>query len=341
MPHAAPSALVRQKLSILGRRIVLAQRLNRLTVLVVSLVALNLAFFGLSLWPGLHTLGLRCALTGFSGVTLGMVVWCGYRQRRLDDRMLAALFEKRYPELDERLLSSVELAQTGEPHGGTAFIARLTHATDRQLDPLDPHAAYNLQRPVRGAIVAGCVVAAAVLLFALSPRYARFCERFFTAWSHTYAGYRLEVSPGDAVSGRGRAATVEARLTLLENDEALPTECFVVYAHDDGQPQRVRMDRASADAFLFSWPRLERNVTYRVEAGELSAGPFHLVAVEPVELAGAPRIRITPPPYVNAAPNLGDGPFTARAVQPSSHRVLFHGHAGPRDAQGPRCVRRR
>lgn len=299
MPNPTVSPLIRLKLSALGRRVVWAQRLRRAAEIVQALVAIHLGLFALWLWPGLSTLGLRLALAMFLSVGAALVAWLLLRQARarLTDRTLAALFEYRYPALGEKLLSAVELG--GVVDGGDRFVARLANDTDRQMASLDPRAAYSLRPAARGAIVAGCMLLVALVLLAASPSYVRFTARFFSAWSGPSAGYRLEVSPGDTWTARGRSATITARLFLDEADERLPSECFVVYREEGGNPQRVRMDRADADVFLFSWPNLRHDVTYHVEAGELASDPFQLAVVDAIELAKAPAVQVTPPPYVN------------------------------------------
>jgi hypothetical protein len=299
LPNLTVSPLVRQKLSALGRRVSWAQRLNSAAVLVQTLVALHLVLFALWLGIGLNTVGMRLALALFVTVGIALVAWLLRRQTRArpTDRTLASLFERRYHALGEKLLSTVELSGVSDDDAG--FITLLANDTDRQMASLDPRAAYSLRRAARGAIVAGCVLLAALVLLAASPRYARFSARLFGAWSGPGAGYRLEVSPGDTWTARGRSATVAARLFLDEADERLPADCFVVFREEGGKPQRVRMDRADADVFLFSWPNLRHDVTYHVEAGELVSEPFRLAVVDAIELAKAPDIQVTPPPYVN------------------------------------------
>ena len=58
--------------------------------------------------------------------------------------------------------------------------------------------------------------------------------------------------------------------------------------------------RADKEEFTFTLEKLTGDLTYRIEAGELTSVEYHLTAVQPIELAdGGPRIEITPPPYVN------------------------------------------
>jgi hypothetical protein len=324
--------LIQQKLAALHRRQRLVQFADLCALLASVLVVLHFLFFTLAWWPGLHTAGLRFALSIWAATALGIALWSATRWRRRDDRVLAALYEKHYPSLNEKLLSTVELAHTRDAHGTPSFIAQLADATARQLSSCAAREVRPLRRPIGTAALAFGMLIAAAAVLALSPRYARFTARFIAAWSEEYAGYTLDVSPGDGWAARGRPATVEVRLILQEDNETLPAEARIVFHETGSTPKRMLMDRAAPDAFVFSWPRLQHDVTYYVEAGELTAGPFHLKAVTPIELATAPAVHIEPPPYVNsrympAQTVNGVGPFTA--LQHGRIRVDLHFSESP------------
>jgi hypothetical protein len=315
LPLSSPavSPLVRRKLAALARRIRLARGLNRLAILTITLVALQVGCFALSLGPGLNVLGLRIALVLFATAAVGLAIGLLlYRRRRMNDRTLAALFERRYPQLGELLLTAVA---PGDGAHASPWLGPLREEADRQIAPLSPREVLPLRRSIGMALLAGGMLLGLVVLLLASPRYARFCSRFFGAWSDAAIGYRTAVAPGDACAARGRAATVAVYLVQDDPDVTLPTECVLTFHGDGEKPQRVRMD-AGADGFIYSWPRLKSDVTYRVEAGDRVAGPFQIRAVQPVELAGPPEVRLTPPRYVNvdhlpARTLMHGGPFTA------------------------------
>jgi hypothetical protein len=320
------SPLVRQQLAALDRRVALAQRVRRVSVLIAVLVVLQVGFFMVSLWPGLHTAGLRMAFTALAATAIGLTAWALYR-RRPDDRRLAALFEKRFPDLNERLLSIVELARAEDAHGHPAFITHLASSVDSLLPQCDPRQVVGLRRPMRRLLLSCALLMASFTLLG-SDRYVRFWGRLVTAWSHDYAGYYLEVSPGSGWAARGRALTIEALIVPLEDNEVLPNECTITYEAIGYAPVRATMDRAATDRFLYSWPHLQGDVSYWIEAGELKVGPFCVTAVEPVDLAGPPEVHITPPPYVNPevipAQTLADGrPFNALQFSRARLNVQF------------------
>ncbi len=104
--------------------------------------------------------------------------------RRIDAAALAAVIEERYPDLGERLSSTVELA--GAPtagHGSPQLIALLLDETAARSQPLDFHAAV----PARWAAVLSTLAVAMVLLIAtpalLWPQqYKELAQRFFRPW---------------------------------------------------------------------------------------------------------------------------------------------------------------
>jgi hypothetical protein len=275
---------------------VLARWLHCVTTLVLALIALHLALFAISLWIAFHRAEFQAAFVAITAVVIAMLVWSIVRRRRtrLDERALAALLEKHYPQLGERLLTTVQVIPEAGAH--REVVAALAEATDRQMAPLDPRGAYGIRSAWVGAARAGAA-SALVFLLLLVPPYARYCDRLIWAWSDRSPGYHLEVMPGNAWTARGRPATVSVDLVADEPDAPLPAECILIYDEAGGSPQRVRMDR-SVGSHLLSWPRFDRDIIYRIEAGEVVAGPFFLRAVEPVEVAQT-SVRVVPPPYVN------------------------------------------
>ena len=314
---ASRCPLVDEKLRRLGRRVATAHALRSAATLVLVLIPFQLACFSLSFWPGLHTFGLRTGLTLFAILAAALAAGALVRWQRIRPRTraLAALYEQSYPDLGERLVSTVELSTTRQAHGSAAFIEQLTGVTEQRAALLDPAAVYSLRGAVRKAIVAGCLLFGVAALLAVSPRYGRFSQRFFGAWGTAYAGYVIEVTPGDAWVERGKSATIAARVIPVEEDESLPSDCYVVFRSDHGiDRQRVRMDPATPGSFLHSWPKVEGAISYHVEVGELTAGVYCIDVVDRVSVSDAPIVIVTRPPYVPQPPHgwqgIGPGSFS-------------------------------
>src|SRR5262245_16852235 len=110
-PAGLPPTL-RAKLAALTRRIRLLRAVRGLCLLALALVLLLGGLFLVDVLQPLPAAVLRGALLGIAGVT-GLAVLFGLVLplcRRHDPEALAALIEQRYPELGERLTTTVELA---------------------------------------------------------------------------------------------------------------------------------------------------------------------------------------------------------------------------------------
>jgi hypothetical protein len=173
-------------------------------------------------------------------------------RRRLDTTALAALVEQRYPDLGERLTTSVELSENRDDfHGSPELIALVIAETERRTVHLPLLSAV----PVRySAGLAG--VAAAALLLAAAPavvnpgEFGRLTRRFLLAYVPVAepAPYRVEVDPGDIVTARGKTVKVSVRLVPRRNKVKLPPTCSLILTDADGKetPQRMAADAPEA-----------------------------------------------------------------------------------------------
>jgi hypothetical protein len=296
---------LRKRLAAMGRRARLLQAVRGLSVLVVVLGlssgAVLFADYSLDLSASLRKVFFcTWAGVGIGLLLLGVLVPL---RRRMDARALAAVIEQQYPDLRERLTSSVELAESnGRGHGSPGFIAQLMDEAERQSSQIDFRPALPARRP---AILA--VLAAVVVLLTLAPafvwprQYADLTQRFFHPWYlANNAAYTIEVAPGDAIAGRGRTITVSAHLVPRNAKLALPDRGTLVVVGGDGTETRQEMDRDEKGDFTVDY-KVPCDVTYRIEAGEAISDFYRVIAVTPVELAAeSPCITVTPPAYARA-----------------------------------------
>src|SRR5947209_1416715 len=138
-PRGLPQAL-RAKLTALTRHIRLLRTVRGLCLLTLAAVVLLGGLFLADHFLLLPPVALRGALLGALGLTalaalFGLVIpLC----RRHDPEALAALIEQRYPELGERLTTTVELVGNRDAwHGSRALIELLIEETERRAHPLD------------------------------------------------------------------------------------------------------------------------------------------------------------------------------------------------------------
>ncbi|MCS7047492.1 MAG: hypothetical protein NZO58_14135, partial [Gemmataceae bacterium] len=273
--------------------------------------------------------GLRAANLALLAVAAASAISIGRAwQRRISWPRVAAQVEDRFPELEERLVSAVELSQAGTAaHGAVPLIDDLHSQTAAQTRELDFRQACPMRSSWRLALATLGIVLTTMVPFVVSERWSAFGRRLLAAWSDAVHGFVLHVEPGDGYVGRGRLAIVTARLHRTDPRACLPHECFVVISPAQGQPQRRLMEPVDDGVFTFTWSALETPVAYRVEAGELVSPTYRLELVEPVEvLPDGLAVRIEPPPYVRpeslpAVVRPGGEPFTA--LQYSRVEIAF------------------
>ncbi len=298
------SPTLRKRLAALGRRSRRLQGMRGLSLLVVVLGlsggAALLADYGFDLTAFCRQVLLCVWLAaGIGCLFFGLVLPLG---RRTDLWALAAVIEQKYPELGERLTSSVELAGSdANGNGSPAFIALLMEEAERQSSRLD----FRPAVPARRTALFSLLAAAAVLLIAVPagvwPRqYAYLSQRFFRPWSVESASYTLEVTPGDTIAGRGRTVTLSAHLVPRNSKVALPQGGTLVVVDGEGRETRQEMGHDEAGDFTIDY-KVIGDVSYRVEAGEAVSDAYRVTAIAPVELAAeSPSITVTPPAYARA-----------------------------------------
>jgi hypothetical protein len=248
---------------------------------------------------------------------LGLGCWLAVRglilpmRRQPAAEAVAAAIEERFPELGERLTTSVELAPLSDDfHGSPDLKALVIAETESKSDRLSFQDAFPARRTAWY-----CCSAMIVLLFMLSPalvwpdRYAELGRRFFMPWQNAFsAPYALGITPGDAFAAQGRPLTLTVHFVTRRDGVTLPQDCTLVRTDANGATLRDRMI-SDGDGFSFKISRLAGDFAYHVEAGKATSDTYHISAVEPVELAGkapfmwqadSPNIIITPPAYARA-----------------------------------------
>jgi hypothetical protein len=165
----------------------LRRRIRRYVVLEGS--ALVLAVIGAAFWLSLAidywiepAAGARQALLLLAGaaVTAAVVWYLALRLvRELRTRALALVLERRFPQLNDRLITAVELAESGGPPSGLTA-AMLARAADEAADlarKLELREVFNL-RPLARAISLAVALIVSVVGFRLAQ------AEVFTTWFH-------------------------------------------------------------------------------------------------------------------------------------------------------------
>ena len=294
-----------ERLDTLARRVrrLRGLRGTSLLVLALTLFAASALLVDLALGESLAPLPRAVILAAWLmlGAVVAFVSLIRPSSRRLDPADLAAVVERKYPDLHERLTSSVELA-SGDGHGaGTAeLIARLMRETDAQAQNLDFSAAVSARSTLRIAVVAVVVVIASVIPAAFAPRdYARLLSRFLLPWQ-SEADFAFAIHPGDTIAARGRTLTVRVAITPRDPAIALPRHSFLILDQDKAVLRHDLVPDADDPATFRATFLVTDSGRYRVEAGKAVSEYHTLTAVTPTDLAAdSPVIVVTPP--ANAA----------------------------------------
>jgi hypothetical protein len=233
--------------------------------------------------------------------------------RRIGHAELAALVETAHPEMEERLLSSLELAQSSDAErikGSPLMRDMLIRETAKAARDVEFEDAVDSSRAVRQTIQA-CVVFLAVLapFVFLQDGYSTVWARFFNPWGNHAYGTRLhfDVRPGDAVVPRGEDVAITGVPHFRFGALKSLTAPRVTWVDDDGE-REYRDLKPSADGASYSAiiPQVDRGLRYRVESSEGASQEFRIEVVDRPTLTGL-TMNVQPPAYSGRAAQRMDG----------------------------------
>ncbi|HJT36640.1 MAG TPA: hypothetical protein VJ783_31745 [Pirellulales bacterium] len=291
------------------RLLQLGDGLLRLLAVVAAAIAVAVMCDNL-FWPGRTGRALLLAAVCLAAL---MAISAWLVRRWLEDRRddyFAALVERRFPALQNRLMNGLQLGR-GNDYGSPQMIEAIVNDAAAASAELDLAEALD-RRPMRRA--AGWLVASGVvlLLYAFSPRFANGFSRVFMPLADIppYTATQIAaVTPGNARVLEGRAVTIEATLTgavpataqLLVGEGERPWKTLPMLASDRKRPERFRfiLDEAS------------ESFDYYVAAGDGRSRQYHL------DVVARPRVEkisveITPPQYTERA---------AEVIEPSDGEI--------------------
>ncbi|MGF1580425.1 MAG: hypothetical protein ACFCD0_13775 [Gemmataceae bacterium] len=220
--------------------------------------------------------------------------------RPMNWRGLAAVIEEHYPELHERLLSSVELDADKNPHGSKQLIGQVLAETNDQAKSLVFTRAIPKTSAYALGILASLSLLACGVLFVCSPSQSLdFTHRLLMSWNAP-PPIEFDVSPGDGHAAYRRTVEFEVKIHRRNGHIAWPSECQLVIQDKDGQTTRVTMQRQEGQTYTYGLESLDDAINYRIEAGGYRSRQYLIEPVEPVELVSERVIiTITPPNYLS------------------------------------------
>ena len=207
-----------------------------------------------------------------------------------DDQRLAHYLDDRLPDLEQRLITSVDAHDRQGESGPSGLVEALWQDTaarlrDRNIEQV------NTFRPA-GVAAGVSLVLVCILSVALweSARFSDAARRFIRPWSIPAAGTApsagIEVSPGDILIRRGSDVAVSVKTT-----EAPQENVFLFLQGPAGGWGRIRMQAEGAPPeYMHYLSGVQTDITYYVDAGDKRSRQFRirvfdLIRIESIDVA--------------------------------------------------------
>ncbi|MBI3873079.1 MAG: DUF4175 family protein [candidate division Zixibacteria bacterium] len=240
-------------------------------------------------------------------------IWSPRRER------LALAVEKQYPELKNRLIASLQLADRAlsNPEQYSLALVDLTIAQATQISQaIDFATALDRSRLRRSGRWAGLSAAAALLLAVLFPGLA---QRSWEAYSRPLTDYSAPI-PYRLIVGPGSVEAVkfdDFRITAKVEGAELPMQVLIYQRSDGGDWRTLGPVAATAPQeivagstlgtreFRQTIPQIKRDFEYYVTAGRLKSATYQVTAVDRPRVSSL-RLEIFPPSYTGIDPTVID-----------------------------------
>ncbi len=241
----------------------------------IVLVWLEMAFQ----FPFAGRLALFCVL--LSGVIV-IALWGG-RARRLihiDDRRMAHYVEDHMPELEQRLITSVEADDSSKTGWSSQLVKRLWEDTHEQLQTRDLGQLISFLT-VWPAVGAATLMTGFLLLSLWQwSDFARASKQVIQPWSQTAAGMafpvKLTVAPGDINIPRGSDVMLMA---TVEN--VVPKQVELNMQTDGGDWTQVAMTReGDTRTYVYVLTSLKQSIRYDVDIGAQRSREHRIVVFD-------------------------------------------------------------
>jgi len=215
---------------------------------------------------------------------------------KLKRRALAMLLERRFPELRDRLITVVELSETGDAGKSSALSRSMMQRTvsdaSRLVGSLEIDSVFNF-RPLRIAVVAATIGLVSLITVAVAS------PSTVSRWSNAYLGLQDEywvrrnglelfvvAQPGDRVrhfEDRSLRHATGADLTIMARvlpDKLPPEQVVVSYRTSTGARGRALMAPAGEGEFRHTIGDLVDDLEFTVTGGDFTTRrPYRVIAV--------------------------------------------------------------
>lgn len=232
---------------------------------------------------------------------LGLTFWViRPATKKVDDTELAAFVETQFPELNERLLCSVELNEEASASASPLMQKWLLQETVTLAKRVDFSEAIDATRAVRRCWWGGvaCLALLLPLLFA-GNAYAVLFSRFINPWGNyeRVQNLVLTIENGDRVVAEKSDVTIEAKAAWRFKAGERPDSAWIEWTTDDGRIEARRLDwNKESESFVGILNRVEQSFSYHVSA-DRSRTQSYRIDVVPLPQIDELKIEISPPAY--------------------------------------------
>jgi hypothetical protein len=233
--------------------------------------------------------------------------------RRTSSAELAALVDTSFPDLRERIESTVELADPDLPEsqkGSPLMRSLLMRETVRTAQGLDFGAAADGSSAFRWLLIGVMALLLLVAPFGLSrDGYALMLSRFLTPWRNLERATNLyfEVAEGDRTVARGDDVTIKAVPKWRLSPGRPPEYAWLNWQNSSGERDQRRMEwSASEEAYVATLPHVFTSFDYDVSSEGARTRQFHIDVVERPDITRL-ALEIVPPAYTGQPARSLDG----------------------------------
>ncbi len=236
----------------------------------VAVMATLFALFGiLEMTFELPAAG-RITLTVILAAAAGGFLWrCIYSRRRLgrDEQRIAHYVDEHTPQLEQRLITSMEFDEKQPSGDSLALVGRLWEDTLAQLRILDTDRVSSIRSAWPAAVAAILVVAGLFLAIRSSNEFSLAAMRVIMPWMQPQAtatlSVGLTVAPGTIKIQRGTDVMLIARVANAD-----PKQVTVYLQTDSVDWNPVPMTpEGGENTYAYFLPAVEKDVSYYVDIG--------------------------------------------------------------------------
>jgi hypothetical protein len=331
-PLAERMAPVTERLSRLRgaiRRLFALDGLSRLLLaLAAFVVATFLLDWSLLLPPGVRLVLLAAGLVGFGVLGFKRILYpMGVK---ISDDDLALFVERHFPELNDRLISAIQL--TREPLGAPAEAAINTNSPELVAalvaDAEQATSQINFKRVIIGKHVGKIALWAGAAFLALTgaavaqPHLASiYLNRIFggsTKWPQRTHLEVLDFADNHKVWPRGEDLTIAVQVKDHE-----PSKVMLEYKFGTGERGKERMSPLAGKRYQFTFTRLTGPFEFFVEGGDDVTATYTVDIVTPPSIDTV-KLYYEYPTYMRMANTPADRPETSGSViAPIGTKVRF------------------